>query len=351
MKPGPALSPPVAVLATGMVTGVGSSAAATCAALRCAMAHFVETRFRDQAGEWIRGSTVILDKPWQGRAKLIHLVAPAISECLVEAANIRTEEIPLILCLPEMDRPGRLEGLDESLLADVGRALNHQFHPQSTIICRGRVAGADAVLRARKLIHEAGRPFCIVAGVDSYLITSTLHAYEEQNRLLTSENSNGFLPGEGGTAVLLGPAKRHAGPELLCLGIGFGQEKATVNSEEPLRGDGLSEAVRKACAEGGRGLQDVNYRLADLSGEQYGFKEAALAISRTVRVLKPEFDIWHPGGFLGELGAAIGPCVLGVALTAARKGYAPGDGVLCHFSNDDGARAAMILRYDEVRAA
>ena len=43
----------------------------------------------------------------------------------------------------------------------------------------------------------------------------------------------------------------------------------------------------------------------------------------------------HPARTLG----------MGLALAAARKGYAPGPGVLCHFSNDDGKRAAMILRY------
>jgi hypothetical protein len=36
-----------------------------------------------------------------------------------------------------------------------------------------------------------------------------------------------------------------------------------------------------------------------------------------------------------------------MALTAAQKGYAPGPGVLCHFSNDGPERAAMILRYCE----
>ena len=45
----------------------------------------------------------------------------------------------------------------------------------------------------------------------------------------------------------------------------------------------------------------------------------------------------------------------GFFLSAARKGYAPGNGivdgpgkgVLCHFGNDEGDRAAMLLRYVE----
>jgi hypothetical protein len=36
--------------------------------------------------------------------------------------------------------------------------------------------------------------------------------------------------------------------------------------------------------------------------------------------------------------------MLGVALAAARRGYAPGPGVLCHLGDEDGARAALVLR-------
>jgi 3-oxoacyl-[acyl-carrier-protein] synthase-1 len=91
----------------------------------------------------------------------------------------------------------------------------------------------------------------------------------------------------------------------------------------------------------------VHYRLTDLSGEQYGFKEAALALSRTLRQRKLRFDLHHPADCIGEVGAAIGPCILGVARAAAEKGYAPGPGILCHLGSDDGARAALILRYQQ----
>ena len=58
---------------------------------------------------------------------------------------------------------------------------------------------------------------------------------------------------------------------------------------------------------------------------------------------KEEFDIWHPADCIGEVGAAALPCMLGVALFAARKAYAPGANILCHLGNDDGKRAALVL--------
>ena len=90
-------------------------------------------------------------------------------------------------------------------------------------------------------------------------------------------------------------------------------------------------------------MGDLDYRITDANGEQYIFKEGDLAVTRTLREHKGEFDIWHPVDSIGEVGAATVPCILGIAEAAARKGYSRGDNVLCHFGNDNGDRAAIIL--------
>jgi 3-oxoacyl-[acyl-carrier-protein] synthase-1 len=71
---------PLSVLASGMVTGVGLNAPSSCAAIRCAINNFAETRFMDKGGEWIIGSQVPLEQPWRGLAKLVRMVVPAIRE-------------------------------------------------------------------------------------------------------------------------------------------------------------------------------------------------------------------------------------------------------------------------------
>jgi 3-oxoacyl-[acyl-carrier-protein] synthase-1 len=325
-----------------MVTGVGLTSAATCAAIRCRINRFVETRFIDLAGEWIIGSPAELDRPWQGLSKLVRLAASAVGECVNSIEGVPVEDVPLLLCLAERERPGRLDG---RLIEAVSRELRVRFHPRSAELSGGRVAGAEALVLARQIMDAEGLPLCLVAGVDSFLSAPTLRAYEEKFRLLTADNSDGFIPGEAGAALLLGREGVTRGHELVILGVGFGREQATVDSEEPLRADGLTQAIKTACADSGQTLDETDYRITDLNGEQYGFKEAALAFSRIVRKLKPTYEVWHPADCIGEVGAAIVPCVLGVALAACHKGYAPGKGVLCHFGNDDGARAAMILNY------
>jgi 3-oxoacyl-[acyl-carrier-protein] synthase-1 len=346
---------PLAIISSGMVTGVGLSAPAACAAIRCAIDGFNETRFMDKGGEWIIGCEVPLDQPWRGMAKLVNMALPAIRECLAAAPRVASERIPLLLCVAEKDRPGRLAGLDDRLLSEIIAALNIRFHPSSTVIARGRVAAAEAMALARNLIYRESVPCCLIVGVDSMLIGATLATYEEAAHLLTSVNSDGFIPGEAAAAVIValptisgGAGNTH---QLICLGLGFGDEASTIDSEKPLRADGMVAAFRGAMTDAGKTLADTDYRLTDLNGTQYAFKEAALAMNRLLRTQKDLYEIWHPADCIGETGAAIGPCVLGVALAAARKAYAPGPGVLCHFGNEDGRRAAMILSYSHVRGA
>src|SRR5215472_3763835 len=132
---------PIAILASGMVTGVGLDAPSSCAAIRCAIDNFSETRFMDKGGEWIIGSQVPLEQPWRGLSKLVHMVTPAIRECLACAGSMRPEQIPLLLCVAEESRPGRLQGLDDELLTSLLAELGARFHRRSCVIPRGRVAG------------------------------------------------------------------------------------------------------------------------------------------------------------------------------------------------------------------
>ena len=122
-------------------------------------------------------------------------------------------------------------------------------------------------------------------------------------------------------------------------------EPAAIGTELPLRAEGLTTAIKNALTDAGCELHELDFRITDLSGEQYYFKEAALALGRIVRVHKEEFDVWHPAECIGEVGAVAGLAALVLAHSACRKGYAPGPGILCHAANDSGERAAAVLRY------
>ena len=335
----------VAIYASGLVTPVGFNAPASLAAMR---AHIRNVR---EVGLWDTESAasppvgkVDLPQWWVGLGKLADLVAPAIYECLQAAGPIPPHHIVLLLGLRSPQRPHSIDGLETAILGEIEVRLGCHFHARSAVIAQDHVSIAVGLHAASELIEQRTTEWVIVAAVDSLLDKRLKDHYIEQRRLLTSENSNGFSLGEAGAAVLVGRAGGR--DELRILGLGFGHENATIESDEPLRGDGLTTAIRKALKEAGSTMDDIQYRITDLNGEHYKFKEMVLAMMRFPFKPKPRLlDLWHPNEHMGDVGAAIGPIVLASALDAGRKGYGVGPRVLCTFGNDDGARAAVVADY------
>lgn len=338
---------PMSIKASGMVTAVGFNSASNCAGMRAAIRNVNETNLWDaESGTYLSAGRVLLPHWWVGLGKLAELVAPAINECLDAAKPIPATSIPVLLGVSSSDRPFRFIGLDEQILGEIEHRLGFQLHLASHVIPRDHVSVVVALREARQLISSQQVPCCIVAAVDSLVQQDLVEYYLDKHRILTPMNSNGFSPGEAGSAVLVAPAGGSPAGELEVLGTGIAREKATIESEEPLRGDGLTQAIGETFNEAGLTIQDMHYRITDLNGEHYKFKEMALAMIRYERKPKPKlFDLWHPIEYIGDVGAAIGPIVLAVALHASQKGYGIGPTVLCTFGNDSGERAAVVVNF------
>jgi 3-oxoacyl-[acyl-carrier-protein] synthase-1 len=337
-------APPLAVLGSGLVCGVGLTAAESCAAIRCGLNNFQETRFIGRAGDWIVGSAVTLEEPWRGLPKLARMATRAVADCLAAAAPVPPDRVPVLLAIAEPERPGRPEALDRLVFELMEEMLGHKLHPHSRVVPQGRIGGAVALLGARRLLLEARHPRVVVAGVDSLLSGPALAAWEAADRLLTRDNSNGFIPGEAAGAVLLGPHTEEAGAALLLRGLGFAVEPAPLGSGRPMRAEGLVQAIRAALADADMPLHACDARITDASGEQYRFREAALALTRLLRDRKPRFDFWHTADCIGEVGAATVPAMLAVLLAGARKDYLPGPAFLGHLGDDGERRAAFIAQ-------
>lgn len=337
------MSIPIAILNTGLVTSVGLSAPAACAAIRAGLSNPSTTRFFDPDGKWIKAHQVPLAQPWCGLVRLAKMASMAIAESLANVPKEEWPEIPLLLCVAEQERPGRLAGLDDALAAEVHREIGSGFSSQSLVIPHGRVSAGVALIQARRIIEERRARRVLVVATDSLLSGSTLKVYGAERKLLSEHNSNGFMPGEAAGALLLGPDT--GGQQVLCKGLAFATEAASIDSGQPLRGDGLVHAISGALKDAGRELHDIDFRVTDLSGEQYYFKEATLALTRILRVRKEEFDIWHPAQSIGETGAAAGVATFVVASAACHKRYARGPNILCHAANDGGQRAAAVVHF------
>jgi 3-oxoacyl-[acyl-carrier-protein] synthase-1 len=339
----------IAISAAGMVTPVGFNARTSCAAIRAGIRNVAKTNLWDRySGTYLAAGRVPLPQWWVGLGKLADLCAPAIHECYEAAKPLAPREIPVLLGVAPRERPCRLEGVESTILLEIQERLSVPLHGLSRVFPHDHVSVIMALRVARDILSEGRAKAVIVAAVDSLVQQDLKNYYLEKRRLLTPSNSNGFSLGEAGSAVLVMRAGSRTDGELEVLGTSISMETATIESDEPLRGVGLTNAIRAALSEAGVTMQEVQYRITDINGEHYKFKEVALQGSRFMR--KPTgklFDLWHPIEYIGDVGAAIGPLIFGLALHASKKGYAIGPTALFTLGNDSGERAAVVVHYRE----
>ncbi len=342
--------PTLSVLASGLVTCLGFNGPASLAAMRAGVRHVRLTNLWDPfAGDYVAAGKVDLPQWSPGAGKLADLVAPAIGECFkaaMPATQTDARRIPLFLVLPRPDRPHLQARLDERLLGEIGFKLNLPVHAASRLFPADRAATVSALAAAQQWLVGNAEPYCVVAGVDSLIEPKLVDELLHRRRILSGGNSNGFSPGEAASAVLIGRDGHGFDSELQILGWGSGHEPATPESDVPLRGDGLIDAIGQALRVSGLSMQETHFRIADLNGEHDRFKEMTFAMLRYERQPRPLLnELWHPVEHVGEVGAAIGPLLLAVALHAGQRDYGVGSTALCTLSNDDGARACVVTRF------
>ncbi|KMK65248.1 3-oxoacyl-ACP synthase [Puniceibacterium sp. IMCC21224] len=334
------MSTGVNILSAGMVTPVGLTAAASCAAMRGSLDGVVETQFVAPGGDWLLGAQVPLPRNWLGEKRLAHMAAGAVVDALEGQA---AADLQIVLCLAETDRPGRpvrdTDRFGQRVLEFSGLAARTKLH----VVTHGRPSGIVALERVRRMFARDEAGHALILGVDSLLSGPAIAHYLRAERLLTGENPNGFIPGEAAAAILCAAGK----PMHFALtGLGLAREQAFLYNPEdkPLRGDGMTQAYRDALDMAGLEGRNVEYRLSDICGEAYFFKQTALAQQRTTRHRTEVPQIWSPGECVGNVGAAFVPLMVGWALTAFERGYGPGAPVLIESSGDDGACGAAVFQ-------
>lgn len=329
------------VISVGMVTAVGLDAPSSCAAMRAKLDGFQETKFHRLGDEFVIGAPVPLPREWIGEKRMAHLAAAALTEAIGDHEWL-PDKTAVLLCIAEENRPGRPIRDVPSFLSHVSRITGHDISQGCITVAHGRPSGLVALDKARKIFKEGNASSILIIGVDSYLTPATITHYIAKWRLLTSDNPNGFIPGEAAAAILCSNVERG---QLQLAGVGLARERASIynNDDIPLRGDGMTSAYNIALTEAGIPMNDIGYRISDLIGEKYWFKQTALANLRLSRGPRDFIDLWSPGEFLGNVGAAAVPAMIAMARTAACKGYGYGNSVLVEASNDAGACGAAVL--------
>jgi len=353
----------LAVVEYGMVTAVGLNGPATCAAMRGGISGVRKANLWDSTiGEWLTAGRPPVPQWWEGPDMLPELLAPAIFECQERARRlklrtgpVRLDDIPILTLVAPADRPLRIPDLEARVERGLAHKLGRALPSGSRVIPQGRTGIQPALDVARKYLESRRVSLVIIAGVESFLRQLLVEHYIEQGRLLCGTNSNGFIPGEAACAVVVSREEAVLGPRLVIAGMGVGHEpgRAGGTAESPVTGDGLSQAIRTALTGTGIKYHQINTSISDLNGERFKFKERTISAGRLER-LPPSgrstrplgyMDEWHPIEYLGEIGAALFPCMLGWAFEAGRTGYALGNEMLLFAGEDQGARVAMITTF------
>lgn len=337
------MSPRLRVVSSGMCCAVGFSARAARAAIRARLNRFKESEFIDEYAEPLVVSRLPIVNVW-GRRRIAMMFEAALSDCVAGAGGFDPKAAALLLLVAEQGRPGYESTWERDCLAAYEKVTAMPLPGESRVLPLGRAGLAEALRQAHELLTRKHLCHVIVAGVDSYLNAETISHLLRRRRLLTEEVSDGFIPGEGAGALILElEAPGHEG--LHVLGVGSAEELATIHNDEPVRALGLTRALREALAASGYTLNDLHFRMADVSGEPLSFREAAMANTRLLDHRSGHFPLLHLADCIGETGAAVGPLSLAYLTDAMARSYVPGTRAVLHLANDAGARAAVVVEH------
>ncbi|TDR34959.1 3-oxoacyl-[acyl-carrier-protein] synthase-1 [Tahibacter aquaticus] len=332
---------PLFVTGAGACTAIGMTLAATDCALRAGMDHFQESDFVCRDGDPIRVARLPDQTLW-GKRRLARWAVCALDDCL-RTAQPRTDlsQTPVLLLAAERERPHSDDDRYRQIYAELETTLGARLHSHSRIVTLGRTGIGAALQLAHEWLLAGPAAEVVILGVDSYLDAATINHYLAQRRLLTYDNSQGFLPGEAAAAirVSLTPA-----PGALRIdGIGFGDEPGRIDGSTPSRALGLTRALRAVLEQSPIAPEAFDLRLSDQNGESFYAREAANAFTRLGTDGLHKLPTLTLADCVGEVGAALGPLMLGWVRLLFQRADRTGGSALAHFAGDDGTRVALAL--------
>ncbi len=273
--------------------------------------------------------------------RLLRLAGPAMTQALV--AIKEAGPIPLLLGCAE-PLPGKPPVLDNAFLPVLAQQTGLSLDlSNSEIIPLGRASGLVALEKAISSIDK-GTPYVLVGGVDTCLDLCLLGLLDSQDRILGERVMDGFTPGEGAGFVLIGRTPLDGNSPMHILAAAQGFEEGHLYSEEPYRGDGLSNALL-ALFKIIPDCPKIKTVFAGLNGENFGAKEWGVASIRIADRFETELQVEHPVDCIGDPGAALGPLLMILAAVGLQKAHLNGP-CLAWCSSDYGTRAAAVIDKD-----
>ena len=345
----------VVLVGAGMMTAVGLTAVETAASVRASTMLFSQSPFYDRRFSPFTLAEVVADglpaladgtapRLSARHQRLLRLAAMPLRECL-QPLGEQSPPLGLSLALPELSttQPIDSSAFVKQLSLQVGGRIDPRGSDGSH---RGRAGGLLAIGQAILTIQSGRAEFMVAGGVDSYRDPHILGTLDLQRRVKSRLNLDGFIPGEGAGFLLLASATAAVRRGLPIIArtsrVAVGFEPGHLYSDEPYRGDGLANTFQQLFAARG-GAAAVAEVYSSMNGESHWAKEWGVGYIRNQGAFDQRHGMHHPADCYGDVGAASGTVMTGLAALGIRGGYRRSS-ALVYGSSDGGARAALLIQ-------
>lgn len=268
--------------------------------------------------------------------RLTQLAAATLTD-LDEQRCLGDEAFPLFMGLPPREDQDSLQ--DDSawlgLLAELSGVPIEL--DRSRCFRSGRASVFQAMQHALKGFEQGEFSCCVVGGADSYLGLRRLDQLHRDKRVLHENSMGGFAPGEGSGFFLLTKEQDKASVVKVC-GLGVVEDPGHLLGEDPHKGEGLSDSLEQMRS--AFSVPQVTQVFTGMNGEHFFGKEWGVATMRHRDLIDADAEVLHPAEFFGDVGAATGALLVGLAAHRERRDLGPR---LVWSSSDRAAVGACIL--------
>lgn len=351
--------PKLYIAGMGMITPVGANTDMTVAAVDAGLSAYQISDFYNNKNKPIKMSlvpNVIFDafeaeleegdRFNERHDRIIKMAILAIREAC--SRHKVDQPVPLLFAMPEeqdedIDEYSPLfENLEKNCSPWISKKLCRSFYS-------GRAAGMEAIAFAFRYLYEQAYDYILIGGSDSYKDDYRLAPFIADNRILSVDDSDGFVPGEAASFLLLTNrpelAMEDNGNMIVLNPPGIASEKGHLGSAEPYRGEGLDQAFKNAFSQDRR--EKISHIFSSMNGEHHWAKELGIATVRNKSALYHDVQIQHPADIFGDTGAATSTmliCLAAKSLLSDKNAKSN----LVYSSSDHEKRAALILEKHQI---
>lgn len=342
----------------GMITPVGFNTLSTCAAIKAGIsAYSLSNSYYSQSQKPITlcpvpegalsSINIDIDEGDSYSTQLDHIIRMsiiAIDEALSDIELFKP--IPFIFALQEPHE--KTTALNtETLISNLIEQCHYPLDKTKVhFLSTGRSAGIQGINRALQYLYEENEDYVLIGGSDSYLNSPNLNVLDKADRLNLKNSNDGFVPGEGAGFLLLTSRPelaRNKNNHIVSISSpGVAHESGYLHNPEnaPYLGEGLDQAFKQALTmTNGKKIDNI---YSSMNGERYWAKEYGVASIRNKVFFNEEKHHIHPAQNYGDLGAATGAVLMGIAANDSLNKPTPSS-QLIYSSSDNSWRSAIIM--------